>query len=175
MPSSFRKLSTKRELRRRQEDGWILEGEERILSFRVNTFQGVLDHLYSMAEPKVGKTVLYQIGQDMGRAAFAYSKKDMPSEDHWKILDEVLSVRGWGRCVSVNRINDAPYVTYAYTISDCPICFNRKATEPMCDIVRGIVTGWQESIIGRKAESSDETRCAATGAKFCIFHVSFKD
>ncbi len=175
MPSSFRKLSAKRELRRRQEDGWILEGEERILSFRVKTFQGVLDHLYSMAEPKVGKTVLYQIGQDMGRATFAYSKKDMPSEDQWKILDEVLSVRGWGRCVSVNRINDEPYVTYAYTIRGCPICHNRQATEPMCDIVRGIVTGWQESIIGRKAESSDETRCVATGAKFCIFHVSFKD
>ncbi len=175
MPSSFRKLSTKRELRRRQEDGWILEGEERILSFRVKTFQGVLDHLYSMAEPKVGKTVLYQIGQDMGRATFAYSKNDIASKDPWNTLDEVLSVRGWGRCVSVNRINDEPYVTYAYTIRGCPVCYMRTATEPMCDIVRGIVTGWQESIIGRKAESSDETRCAATGAKFCIFHVSFKD
>jgi len=168
-------LSTKRELRRRQEDGWILEGEERILSFRVKTFQTVLDHIYSMAGSKVGKTVLNQIGQDIGRATFDYSKNDITSEDHWKILDQVLSVRGWGRCVSVNRINHEPYVTYAYTIRDCPICYNRKATEPMCDIVRGIVTGWQESILGRKADSSDETRCVATGAKFCIFHVSFKD
>jgi predicted hydrocarbon binding protein len=135
----------------------------------------MLDHLHSIAGTKVGKTVLYQIGQEIGRATFAYSKNDIPSEDRWKILDEVLSVRGWGRCVSVNRINHEPYVTYAYTIKDCPICYNRKSTEPMCDIVRGIVTGWQESIIGRKAESSDETRCVAIGAKFCIFHVSFKD
>jgi len=168
-------LSTKRELRRRQEDGWIVEGEERILSFRVKTFQAVLDRLSSMTESELGKTVLNQIGQDMGRAAFDYSKNDINSEDHWKILDGVLSARGWGRCVSVNRINDESYVTYAYTIRDCPICYNRKATEPMCDIVRGIVTGWQESILGRKAQPSDETRCAATGAKFCIFHVSFKN
>ena len=135
----------------------------------------MLDRLYSMTESKPGKTVLNQIGQDLGRAAFDYSKNTIASEDHWKNLDEILSRRGWGRCVSVNRINDEPYVTYAYTIRDCPICYNRKATEPMCDIVRGIVTGWQESILGRKAEASDETRCAATGAKFCIFHVSFKD
>jgi predicted hydrocarbon binding protein len=168
-------VSTKRELRQRQEDGWILEGEERILSFRVKTFQAMLDRLYSIAESNPGKTLLYQIGQDMGHAAFDYSKKAITPEDHWKILDDILSRRGWGRCVSANRINDERYVTYAYTIRDCPICYNRKATEPMCDIVRGIVTGWQESSIGRKAEASDETRCTATGAKFCIFHVSFKE
>jgi predicted hydrocarbon binding protein len=168
-------LNTKHELRRRQEDGWILDGEERIISFRVKTFQAVLGHVYSIAGSKVGKTLLNQIGQDMGRATFDYSKSDVRSEDHWKILDEVMSVRGWGRCVSVNRINDDPYVTYAYTIRECPICYNQKSAEPMCDIVRGIVTGWQESIIGRKAESSYETRCTATGAKFCIFHVNFKD
>ena len=168
-------MSTKRELRRRQEDGWILEGEERILSFRVTTFQTALDHIYSMVGSKVGKTVLNQIGQDIGHTAFAYSKNEITSEDHWKILDEVLSVRGWGRCVSVNKINNDPHATYAYTIRDCPFCYNRKATEPMCDIFRGVVTGWQESVIGKKADASDETHCVATGAKFCIFHVSFKN
>jgi len=168
-------LSTKHELRRRQEDGWILDGEERIISFRISTFQAMLDHLRSIAGSKVANTVLNQIGEEIGRATFAYSKNDMPSEDHWKILDEVLNVRGWGRCVSVNRINHEPYVTYSYTIRDCPICYGQKAAEPMCDIVRGIVTGWQESVLGRKAESSYETRCAATGATFCIFHVSFKE
>jgi predicted hydrocarbon binding protein len=128
-----------------------------------------------MTGTKVGaKAVLNQIGQEMGRETFADSKNQIISKDHWKILDEVLSVRGWGRCVSVNRIDHESYVTYAYTIRDCPICYNRKAAEPVCDIVRGIVTGWQESVIGRKAVSSDETRCVATGAKFCIFHVSFK-
>ena len=135
----------------------------------------MLDHLHSIAGSKVANTVLNQIGEEIGRATFTYSKNDIPSQDHWKILDEVLSVRGWGRCVSVNRINHEPYVTYAYTIRDCPICYGQKATEPMCDIVRGIVTGWHESILGRKAESSYETRCAATGATFCIFHVSFKE
>ena len=175
MPGPCRELSTKQELRRRQEDGWLLEGDKRVISFSVQTFQAMLDQLYSMTGTKVeAKTLLNQIGGDIGRAAFADSKNEITSKDHWKVLDEVLSVSGWGRCISVNRIDHEPYVTYAYTMRDCPICYNRKAAEPMCDIVRGIVTGWQESITGRKAQSSDETRCVATGAKFCIFHVSFK-
>jgi predicted hydrocarbon binding protein len=168
-------LSTKHELTRRQEDGWILDGEQRIISFRITTFQAVLDHLRSIAGGKVAKTVLNQIGEEIGRTTFGYSKNDIVSEDHWRVLDNVLSVRGWGRCVSVDKISHEPYVTYAFTIRDCPMCYDRKSTEPMCDIMRGVVTGWQESILGRKAESSYEKDCIAKGANFCVFHVSFKD
>jgi len=135
----------------------------------------VLEHLRSIAGSKVAKTVLNQIGEEIGRTAFGYSKNDIVSKDHWKVLDDVLSVRGWGRCVSVDEIRHEPYVTYVYTIRDCPMCYDRKSAEPMCVIMRGVVTGWQESILGRKAESSYEKDCIAKGANFCIFHVSFKD
>ena len=92
------------------------------------------------------------------------------------MLDEVLMLRGWGRVVSLEKMESSNQKTvYGCIFRNCIICHDLRAQEPICDVIRGIFAGWLESFMEKKALSSVETECQATGKKFCVFQISFAE
>ena len=169
---SNRKPTT--DLERREKEGSIYEGEERVITFRAATFQLIMEKVRDMAGSVVAKTIFYQLGIAIGRRAFEYSKAEgNTSDDMAKAIDSVLGLRGWGRVASLTKTEASNTVTYEYTFRECIICHKYTAQEPICDVVRGIFVGWLENFLGKKANSSTETECRATGKNFCIFDITF--
>ena len=170
---SNRKPTT--DLERRENEGSIYEGEERVITFRAATFQLIMEKVRGMAGSVVAQTIFYQLGIAIGRRTFEYSKVEgIAPNDLAKGIDAVLSLRGWGRVVSLTKTEASNQVTYEYTFRDCIICHKYTGTqEPICDVVRGIFVGWLESFLGKKANSSAERECRAMGKNFCVFDVTF--
>ena len=161
-------------MERHENEGSIYEGDERVITFRAATFQLIIEKVRGMAGDIVSQTIFYQLGIAIGRRAFAYSKVDKAAPDNLeKEIDAVLNLRGWGRVVSLTNRETSNEVTYEYTFKDCIICHKYTAEKPVCDMVRGIFVGWLESYLGKKANSSKETECRATGKNVCIFTVTF--
>jgi predicted hydrocarbon binding protein len=160
-------------LERQEQNGWMLEDGERIMSFRVTTFQSILDRVTAMAGEKVTEIILHQIGQEIGRTAFNYSRNQIQSDNLAEALDHVLSIRGWGRVLDLDKTDHGSSVTYVCTIKGCPLCYGRVSTSRTCGIMRGIVSGWLESFVQKKAESI-ETAYVGTGSQPCVFRVTFR-
>lgn len=161
-------------LERDEKKGLIMEDGKRILSFRVATFQALVDRLRAMAGSKVATTILFGLGKEIGRTALNYSRDTVMSDNLVQVFDEIIRTRGWGRCLAIQKQDDRG--AYVVTMSDCPLCYERKASEPMCDLMRGIVTGWIETFLGKKAQRSAETVCAATDQRgLCAFEILMVD
>ena len=140
----FTDLQPLTELTRDEEKGWILEGDKRIISFRVKTFQVLVSRLISLAGFKVSGTLLFQIGKEIGETAFEYSKDSAMADNLVKVFDSILVHRGWGRCLGIEKKgNGKP--AYVFTMAECPLCYELKGVEPTCHMMRGIVTGWIEA------------------------------
>jgi len=162
------------ELSRDIDRGWIFEGHDRILSFRVTTFQKFVDSLVGMAGTKVAEILLYTMGASLGHIAFHHYKEKVQSEeDLQKVFDKVLASRGWGRCVRITKTMDPSKSVYAADLTGSPFSYERKALEPTCHILRGAVAGFIEASLNKKATSSAETTCASMGAPHCTFQISF--
>ena len=161
------------ELERRPEEGSVYEDEERVITFRAATFQLFIDTVIAMAGSKVTKTVFYLVGDAIGRRSYEYSKDQVTSENLADVIDSVLSLRGWGRLVSMKKAETPKEITYESTFNHCIICHNRKAQEPICDVVRGIFAGWLETFMGKKASSCTEIDCRAMGKESCVFKTTF--
>lgn len=81
------------------EKGWILEDGNRLVTFKVKTFQAFVDRLGSLVGSRVSEVIMYQLGTEVGHVAYKYSEKEVRSEDHIvRVLDSILAARGWGRC-----------------------------------------------------------------------------
>jgi len=167
------KPSSIENLERREQDGWTLQDREPILSFQATMFQSILDRVTAMVGEKVARIILHQIGQEIGKAVFNDSKNKILFGNIAEILDHVLSIRGWGRVMDLNRTDHGSSVTYVCTIKGCPLCYKRISTNPICDITRGIVSGWLSSLVQKHAEST-ETSCVSTGDASCVFQVTFR-
>lgn len=162
------------ELKRKENDGFILEDSQRIISFRVETFQAFGDRLVSMVGAIVGRTLTYGIGTEIGQTALRYSRDEIRSEDDLgKVFDRVVTLRGWGRCLAMEKHDSDHKLVYVSRMKGTPTAHGRTATEPVCHLIRGIVAGWIEAYVGRTAKSSSEVACEATGKKFCVFETSF--
>jgi len=155
-------------------EGSIYEGEERVITFRAATFQLVIERVRSMAGNLVAQVIFYQVGNAIGRRTFEYSKDDKITSDNLaNVLDGVLSLRGWGRLVSLMKTETPNETSYRCTFTECIICHKLTEPEPVCDVVRGIFTGWLESFLGRIARSSVEVECRAMGKDCCVFSIIF--
>ena len=162
------------DLERRAQEGSVYEGEERVITFRAATFQLFIDTVTGMAGSKVAKTIFYLVGDAIGRRTYEYSKgQEITLDNSVDVLDGVLSARGWGRLVSMKVTETPKEVTYESTFTHCIICHNRKAQEPICDVVRGIFAGWLETFVGKKASSCIEVECGAMGGNSCVFKTTF--
>ncbi|MGO9645861.1 MAG: XylR N-terminal domain-containing protein [Candidatus Bathyarchaeia archaeon] len=152
--------------------GLILEDNKRILSFSVSTFQALVSRLVDVAGSRVAQLILYELGDEIGWTAARHSKRKMMPNNLVDAFDAALRMRGWGRCLSLEEKEANIFVS---THSDCPLCHRRKAAEPFCDLMRGVVAGWMEGVLNKKAAGSVERRCSAVEGKFCVFEVSFND
>lgn len=161
-------------LSRDEKNGWILEDGKRIISFRVKTFQSFTDSLNRTVGSKVASALLYQMGISIGQAGMRYSKDRIRADsDLGSVLDSVLCARGWGRCVNMERKQKAGKAVYSFAVKGCPLCHERNDTAPICHVLRGIVAGWVEAFLDKKAGESIERECVATGGRFCAFEVIF--
>jgi len=175
----FKDLTVKSaaDLRRIFDEGLILEDSERIITFRLKTFQALIDRLVSLSGSNIAKVLFHQLGNEVGQAGMRYSKDQIQSEnDLGPVLDNVLKNRGWGTCLGIDVKKQNNKQIFVATMHNCPLCFGLKSSEPQCDFVRGIVSGWIEGYMARKASiDSTETECVATGGKNCIFEISYME
>ncbi|MDY6865303.1 MAG: 4-vinyl reductase [Halobacteriota archaeon] len=109
--------------------------------------------------------VLYDIGMKL------YGEENMKSEERFpKILDELLSIAGYGRC-EVEKVD--------FTDVEVVIRLRGLLTSsgiddsdvPVCHAERGAMTGIVESITGKQLKGQ-ETKCQAMGDDYCEFYIS---
>lgn len=160
-------------LSRDKEHGLILEDGKRIISFKLATFQALVKRLVGLAGETVGRTLLFQMGNEIGRVGLRYSRDRILEDNNVKVLDAVIRLRGWGRCLGLERKEDKNSNVYVFTMSDCPLCYQLKETVPICDLMRGILTGWMEAFLDKKATRSIEMACATVEGPLCVFEVVF--
>lgn len=159
---------------RDREKGWVLEDDRRIVTFRIKTFQSFVDRLISLVGDHVAETILYQMGDEIGRVAFDYSRKNIKSEDDLrKVLDNVLSNRGWGRCGAIEKYTRDNKIVYIVRVTGTPSSHERASNEPTCHIERGIASGYLEAYLGKKAWSHSELECVSAGGRLCVFEIIF--
>ena len=162
------------EVSRDPENGYLFVDRERTFSFRIKTFQAALDRLDILAGKPVSQVIADQMGRAIGQAGLAYWKGRIHSgEDLWKVADEVLSVQGAGRCVGGEKRVEGSTSRFIFRLKGTLTSYDRKTTEPSCHIMRGIVQGWIEGYLERKATSSIEKQCEAAGSSECVFEVTF--
>jgi len=159
-------------LQHQEQDGSTTQDKEPTLSIQATIFQSILDRVTAMVGEKVARIILHQIGQEIGRAAFNDSRNKILFGNLAEGLDQILSIRGWGRVMDLNRTDHGSTVTYVCAIKGCPLCYKRISTNPTCDITRGIVSGWLSSLFQKHAEST-ETACVSRGDASCVFQVTF--
>lgn len=135
--------------------------------------KSILDCVTAIAGEKVTKTILYQIGQEIGGNAFNHSRDQISSGNLVEALDHALSIRGWGRVLDISKTNRGSSVTYECAVRECSLCHNQASMSPTCGIMRGIVSRWLESFVQKNAESI-ETACVAGGSQPCVFRVTFR-
>jgi len=161
------------QLERHEEEGSIVEENNRLITFRLDTWQAIVDRLISIAGEPVTETLLSQIGNSIGRSGMEYSKNRILTEDDlWKVFDEVLRARGWGRCVGFSK-GTGPRKSYIVNLRNAPLTSQRRAPKPTCYMMRGVVTGWLEAYSGAKATAAVEKSCAAMGTSVCVFEITF--
>lgn len=59
------------------EKGWILEDGNRLVTFKVKTFQAFVDRLGSLVGSRVSEVIMYQLGTEVGHVAYKYSEKEV--------------------------------------------------------------------------------------------------
>jgi predicted hydrocarbon binding protein len=87
-------------------------------------------------------------------------------------MDIVLAERGWGRCREIKKV-EMRGLTYSVRTEGNPISGKHKSNEPMCHFVRGFYTGFLEAYLHKKEKHSEHVTCAALGAPYCIFELTF--
>lgn len=160
-------------LSRDEEKGWILEDGVHIISFRLNTFQIFLDSLVSVVGLKIAVALMHRMGNAIGHATMQYARDEVRRDDDLgKVLDKVLLTRGWGRCVEASKKHEGGRALYVFKLSGTPVSQEHKATEPTCQLIRGLLAGLVEAYHGRGGAESVEKECVAVGGKHCIFEVT---
>ena len=134
----------------------------------------LLDRITATAGEKFTKTILHQIGGEIGRTAFHHSlRKENPADNLTEALDQALRVRGLGRVKIIEMLDHGPSVTYRCAIEECSVCHRQGAASSTCDVMRGVVSRWLESLLHKKVERT-EAVCNAVGSHLCVIYVTFR-
>jgi predicted hydrocarbon binding protein len=134
----------------------------------------LLDRITATAGEKFTKTILHQIGGEIGRTAFHHSSRNVTQLDNLsKALDDALRIRGLGRVVELEKLDHGPSLTFRCVIEECSLCHRGVAANSTCDVLRGVVSRWLESFLQKKAEGT-EAACISVGSHLCVIHVTFR-
>ena len=134
----------------------------------------LLDRITATAGEKFTKTILHQLGGEIGRAAFHHTTRvEGPHDNLVDSLDHALRMRGLGQVEAFEVLDHGSKVTYRCAIRDCSVCHKHVALSSTCDVMRGVVSRWLESFFQKKAEHTEVT-CSAAGSRLCVIHVTFR-
>jgi predicted hydrocarbon binding protein len=159
---------------RDKEKGWIVEDGKRLVTFRIRTFQSLVDRLTSLVGSRVAETILSQMGNEIGRVTFDYSREVIKSEaDLGPVFDNVLASRGWGRCTDFEKQARDGKTIYTVRTRGSPFSHERTSAISTCHLVGGVVSGYLEAYLGKKAQSYVERECESRGNQFCVFETTF--
>lgn len=159
---------------RDKEKGWVVEDGKRLVTFRIMTFQSLVDRLTSLVGSHVAETILSQMGNEIGRVTFDYSREVIKSEaDLGPVLDNVLANRGWGRCTDFEKQARDGKTIYTVRTRGSPLSHERTSAISTCHLVGGIVSGYLEAYLNKKAQSYVERECESRGNQSCIFETTF--
>ncbi len=61
---------------------------------------------------------------------------------------------------------------FIYTIYQCPVCWNRSATHPICYVAGGIIEEGLSWVSGGKTFLVEQATCRAMGDPHCVFHIA---
>jgi predicted hydrocarbon binding protein len=159
---------------RDKEKGWVIEDTKRLVTFRIKTFQSLIDRLTSLVGSRVSETILSQLGNEIGHVTFDYSREVIKSEaDLGPVLDNVLADRGRGRCTDFEKQARDGKTIYTVRTRGSPLSHERTSATATCRLVGGIVSGYLEAYLGKKAQSYVERECESRGNQFCVFETAF--
>jgi len=160
-------------LTRDEEKGWIIEGDNRIITLRVKTFQTLSNQLGAIVGSKISSIILNQLGMACGRVVMDYSREEIQLQsDLPTILDWIMRDRGWGRCVELTSQSSGTRTTYIAKLKGSPLSHEHHSSQPSCHLLRGALSGWLESYFDAKVVDSTETECESMGSPFCMFEVT---
>lgn len=158
------------------ETGLIVESisGEKIVAFRTTTALHLMDTLVELLGEKLGATLIYQMGRDMGRSMFDHLEDEVKSDnDLVNLMDTVLAERGWGRCRELKQV-EMKGSTYHVKTEGNPISGKHGSNEPMCHSIRGFYVGFLEAYLHKKAKHSEQVTCRALGAPSCTFELTLE-
>ena len=168
-------MNREHKILRDAENGYVFLNGDRVFSFRIKTFQAYMDRL-NITGDQVSRVLMGQMGKAAGHAAMDFARDRVHSiEDLWKVTDETLVEQGCGRCLGIEQQGEGNTSKVIVRLKGTPLTYDRKAHEPTCDAVRGLMQGWIEGYLGKSAASSIETQCESVGAPECVFEVTFKN
>jgi len=170
----YSKLAAKSpdQLTRDEEKGWILEGDDRIVSLRVKTFQTLSDQLETLVGSKIAAVILNQLGMASRHVVMNYSRDEIQSQsDLPTVLDSTMKARGWGRCVDLTWKSSGTRTTYTIKVKGSPLSYERQSSQPLCHLLRDALSGWLEAYSKAKVIDSTEIECESMKKPFCVFEV----
>lgn len=136
--------------------------------------RSILDRVTAVAGEKVTKSILHQVGLEIGRTEFKHLGDQILADNPIETLNRVLSVRGLGRVLDLRKTDHESRVIYECSIKGCPLCYRQASkTSPTCGIMRGIISHWLESHVQKNTEGA-ETVCHPTGSQICVLRVTFR-
>ncbi len=160
-------------LTRDEEKGWISEGDNRIVTLRVKTFQTLSNQLEAIVGSKISGVILNQLGMACGRVVMGYSREAIQLQsDLPTILDWIMKDRGWGRCVDLTWQSSGTRTIYVAKVKGSPLSHEHHSSQPSCHLLRGALSGWLEEYLNAKVTDSTEKECESMGNPFCIFEVT---
>jgi predicted hydrocarbon binding protein len=132
-----------------------------------------MDRFVELLGEGVSATFLHQMGKDVGRSLFDYSKDEVKSDsDLVSVMNIVMAEGGWGRCRAMKKV-EMRGLTYSIRTEGNPISGRHATNEPMCHFIRRNYTGFLEEYLHMKARNSQQVTCAALGEKYCTFEITF--
>jgi predicted hydrocarbon binding protein len=144
----------------------------RIFIFGAKAFQQYGKDLRDLMGRKTANELLYRVGLTAGRLEYERISGLAKSDDEmWRITNEMLQSRGWGHIVSRDEALKGKDLIVKVKYGNSPFADGLTSPDPVCDTMRGLLTGFLESHHGLKSISATETLCIATGSQFCEFII----
>jgi KaiC/GvpD/RAD55 family RecA-like ATPase/predicted hydrocarbon binding protein len=153
---------------------WILRNsaDQRLIWMRAD-LQQIRTDMIKMVGSNFAKQILYRIGASIARSSYELEKSRITCEaDLWKVGDELCRARGWGNIRTYDKIEKKSSLLFRISFHDSPFADGVRDTEPVCDVVRGLITGWLTIFLNRAVVRSEERCCKAMGAEDCEFLVA---
>src|SRR3972149_7246616 len=147
----------------------------RLVYLRTAILNELRRDLSDILSPKVAKEIFYRTGLAVGRTAMTEIRQMAGSEEEfWRVRGEICEARGWGHIARHEKTTHDDGLTVTVIFQDSAFADGVKATESVCDILRGAFASGVAIFYGGRVVKSDETQCRATGAPNCIFIIELK-